>query len=119
MSLQIFVTVKVPGIHYWPEASQQAHAHTYLENPHRHIFHIKVIKTVTEYNREIEFLSFADFVMAEIHSNWYLITQNLVDFGTCSCEQIAQTLLRALDADQVEVSEDGENGAIVTTDRDA
>ena len=53
MSLQIFVTVKVPGIHYWPEASQQAHAHTYLENPHRHIFHIKVIKTVTEYNREI------------------------------------------------------------------
>lgn len=120
---KIFVTVQIPGIHYWPGGQERSKNHQYLQYPHRHIFHIRVTKTVTHDNRDIEFLDFKDKVVLTITQEWSKDwdtippgNKTLCDFRNMSCEMIADRLLYIMNADEVEVSEDGENGAIVTKD---
>lgn len=117
MSTKVFVTLQVPGEHRWPEATEKSKYHKHLANYHRHLFHIKVTVKVTGSNREIEFLEFQEIVWGTL-AQLYPIRNgtNLHQFGHASCEQIAKNLLDALNVYQVEVSEDGENGAIVTQD---
>lgn len=114
MTTKIFVTVKVPGIHWWPEGNTAVH--NYLQYPHRHIFHIKVTLLVTHGNRQVEFFEYQDLLMAVLYKEWgdYKEGQASINFGANSCEIIALRLLNLLNAEEVEVSEDGECGAIVS-----
>jgi len=115
MKQQIYVTVQAAGVHYWPTAGQDSKNHAYLGHLHRHIFTIKVVMSVTHNNRDIEFLDLKDKIYVALACYYPRNeTKTEFDFGTESCEQIAIKLRNEFDADLVEVSEDGENGAIIS-----
>jgi len=121
----IFVTTQVEGIHYWSKAWKDKLLNVnYLKHPHRHMFHLKLELQVYNDDRELEFL---------VMKRWLNIIGQKI-FGDLahlkpipmSCEMIAKEILKevqkfvsSLDDDRIrsascEVSEDGENGAIVS-----
>lgn len=101
MKIQVFITTRFEGMHRWENAPDDV---SFLRNIHRHVFHVRLVKSVSHEDRDIEFIQLKRRVDRYIY--------NMGDLG--SCEMIASDLLRAFEADCVEVSEDGENGAIVT-----
>ncbi len=65
-------------------------------------------KAVTHDDRDVEFILLKRAVEQEI-----VTIGKEEDTGTWSCERWASELLRRMQLDKVEVSEDGENGAVV------
>lgn len=110
MMTEIWTRVELPGIHHWPEAPEHR---GYLAGPHRHLFVITVWVPVDGTNREVEFHDLQDMVRAV----WGAVTR---DCGASSCETLALEMAAELrtrfrvDPSRVEVSEDGESGAVVT-----
>jgi hypothetical protein len=115
----IFVTFQKEGIHKYPAALTDPALATgdeydvsFLGYPHRHIFHFKVWISVEHSDRAIEFIQF---------KRWL---ENLYSKGTLqldykSCEMMAGDLYEQISAKYpgrevwIEVSEDGENGALI------
>lgn len=104
---RIFVRVRAPGWHNWPDAPPQR---AYLSYRHRHMFHYEVSMVVEHNERDVEFHDLMDEVQRLLLTEW----------GNWSCEKIATRLrsqLAALYGDErdivVAVSEDGEAGAVV------
>lgn len=102
----VYCTVLFEGIHCWPTCPFEEVK--YLRDPHRHIFHIKASKEVFHDDRDVE------FIMLKHKVETYLKTA-FPDgqMGATSCEMLGRILMEAFDLVQVEVSEDGENGAII------
>ena len=102
----IFVTFQREGLHKYPEAPA---AVAFLRDLHRHIFHFRVTLQVHHNDRDVEFILFKREL-----ENLYSGTMS-VDFK--SCEMLAEDLIHYISTKypgreiQVEVSEDGENGA--------
>lgn len=108
---RIWVTWARHGIHRYPDAPSEV---AYLSNLHRHLFKFKVTVSVQHDDREIEFHMLQNWCMSLYGSG-----ELALDFQ--SCEMIARGLLsRLVDKYghnryyEVEVSEDGECGAVVT-----
>ncbi len=99
----IVVSFQFESFHYWPGAPSP---HTYLSNPHRHMFHVKAYKEVSHGNREIEIIQFKRVLQCFAIEQWGH-GQNT----TLSCEQMAEALCNKFDLSCCEVLEDGENGA--------
>ena len=106
----IFVTFQVEGIHCYPDAPPGVE---FLRHPHRHIFHYRVMIEVNHNERDIEFILFKRELQG-------LFTFGVMSAESRSCESLAEELAgyilekypkRAL---RVEVSEDGENGAVIS-----
>jgi len=104
------VTHQFPGVHCWPAAEG---THDYLKNPHRHLFHVTVWIEQFHDDRDIEYLLFKDWLMSCCEGG---------QMNNQSCEMIAGSLIDQIRkrwcADrtrliEVEVTEDGENGALV------
>ena len=108
---EVFVTLQVEGIHCWPECPFDEV--DYLRTPHRHMFHIKAQKLVTHSDRDVEFIMLKhriyEYLRIEYGTNF-----DVCLFGSRSCEMIAKELIEEFELTKCEVSEDGENGAIVT-----
>lgn len=110
----IYITFQKEGIHKYPEAATNPDLAdvSFLAYPHRHIFHFKVKVEVKGSNREIEFIQLKRWCEAQYN-------QGTLQLDYKSCEMMAEDLLGAVrliapDRDiEVQVSEDGENGAIV------
>jgi hypothetical protein len=120
----IYVQTQVEGIHYWKNAPKDKILNIkFLKNPHRHMFHIKVTLQVFDDDREFEFL---------LMKRWLTLVGTTI-FGepfklkpvAMSCEMIAREILKKVyhflvESDSsprcvsCEVSEDGENGALVS-----
>lgn len=116
---KIWVTFQKEGIHCYPAASSDPLLATgdeydvsFLGTPHRHIFHFRVWIDVVHNDRDIEFIQF---------KRWL---QKLYESGTLqldykSCEMMADDLYLQIAsrypdrAVWIEVSEDGENGALI------
>lgn len=107
MRKRIFVTTQFEGFHAWEDAPPE---HKYLRSLHRHMFHVRVEKEVREEDREIEFIDFKREVKECIQVLRSSCEEKVIRW---SCETWARVLLERFSADKVEVSEDGENGAIV------
>lgn len=107
MKSWIVIRSRSEGLHCWPSAPEQV---LFLRNPHRHEFHTTVKIEVGHDDRELEFF----MVKKEIEP---LLPYG--DMGSKSCEQMAQEIIVALGMIygrrnySVEVSEDGENSALV------
>lgn len=109
---QIITKLQVEGVHNWPDCPIEEVA--YLKHPHRHIFHIEARKMVTHADRDIEIIQFGHTIRQYLNDCFQCETQNLLDFGSQSCEMIANDLLQTFALDSCQVLEDGENGAIIT-----
>lgn len=108
----IFCTFQVPGLHQW------LGTHSYLKHPHRHVFHFRVEMSVSELDREVEFIAWKQEL--EVFVRETILPGYVVEKA---CEHMATELLDRLEkyypmrGYKVEVSEDGENGAKVSRDR--
>ena len=109
MKRHIFVTFQKEGIHKYPMAPEGVE---FLRNEHRHMFHFKVRIEVEHADREIEFILFKRWL-----ENLYAEGTLELDFK--SCEMMAEELYTHINtrypnrAVVIEISEDGENGAVV------
>jgi hypothetical protein len=98
------------GIHCYPLAPEGVE---FLRNPHRHIFHFHVTVEVFHNDRDIEFILFK----RELEN---LYKEDLLHMDYKSCEMLAEDLIGYISTKyagrdiKVEVSEDDENGAILT-----
>lgn len=105
----MIVCLRRPGFHCWPEAPEQV---DFLRVRHRHLFCFRVEYEVSHGEREVEFfLARLDVCrVLQVHER-----EHGLEFGTLSCEDIAQEIHRRLPNGRkpsaVEVWEDGENGA--------
>ena len=113
----IFCTFQVPGFHCWKAAPDDS---GYLRDMHRHVFHVRVECRVQHDDRDTEFIYFKQF--AKSHFEALGARTDLgVKFGEQSCEMLANALRKRLCGcghlvTRIEVSEDAENGSIVTID---
>ncbi len=108
---EIWIKFREERVHWWPGAPLHR---SYLGNRHRHLFHVTVQTCVGHDDREIEFHDLLD----EARSRF----AEMVPLASpMSCEHMARQLGSRLSHHyqrtfRVEVSEDGECGAIVTTE---
>lgn len=109
----IEVTFQKEGIHKYPAALTDPNLKhvSFLGYPHRHMFHFRVRVSVTHNDREIEFILFK----RELQS----LYNGIYDIDYKSCEMIAEELIEYVNKNypgrvvEVNVSEDGENGAVL------
>ena len=105
MKTMIWVTAQFAAFHRWLDAPDDV---SFLRQYHRHMFHVKVWVRVTHSDRDVEFFQFKRKLELVIDDK---LRDREFDM---SCEMIAETLLHSLpESVAAEVSEDGENGAIV------
>jgi hypothetical protein len=119
---QIWITFRREGIHKYPAALNDPLLATgdhydvsFLGYPHRHIFHFRVSIDVYHNDRDIEFIQFKRWV-----ESLYSGESNCLRLDYKSCEMIADDLYVQI-ANRypnrnviIEVSEDGENGCLIT-----
>ena len=116
----IWVTFRKEGIHKYPAALEDPALATgdeydvsFLGYPHRHIFHFKVRIGVTHNDRDIEFIQFKRWLES-------LYSDGTIQLDYKSCEMISDDLYEQISTKypgrfvEIEVSEDGENGCIIT-----
>lgn len=108
---EVFCSLQVDGLHRWKECPFEEVA--YLRDLHRHMFHIKCYKNVNHSDRDTEFIILKHQVMGYFKDTFYEIPLRCCNFGEMSCEMIAERLIEFFNLSRCEVSEDGENGAIV------
>jgi hypothetical protein len=110
----IEVTFQKEGIHKYPAALDDPKLKDvqFLGYPHRHMFHFRVRVSVNHNDRDIEFILFK----RELES----LYQDAMNIDYKSCEMLAEELITYIATKypqrqiEVGVSEDGENGAILT-----
>lgn len=100
----VWVTARFMAYHRWKDAPESV---AFLRDYHRHVFHVKLTVQVGHGDREVEFFTLKDQLQRHLRTVWE--GQRFDQ----SCEQIAEVILWTFGAAQVEVSEDGENGATV------
>lgn len=107
----VFCTLQVEGVHHWPGCPYEEV--DYLRVPHRHVFHVKAFKKVEHNDRDVEFIMLKHQIL-EYFKQFYDDQRKLYVFGAMSCEMIGAELMTRYNLTQVEVSEDNENGAVLT-----
>ena len=114
----IWVTFQKEGIHKYPAALEDPKLATgdeydvsFLGYPHRHTFHFRVWIEVFHDDRDIEFIQFKRWLTK-------LYDQRTLELDYKSCEMISDDLYLQIQERYpgrnvwIEVSEDGENGAL-------
>jgi len=106
--MYLFVTFTFEGFHKYSQAPTKV---SYLRSIHRHLFHVKVYIPVDDLSsRELEFIMVKNSIQSKLP-----VYVNINDTGSCEdiCRKISymcNTLYNLICP--VEVSEDGENGAL-------
>jgi hypothetical protein len=118
---QIWVTWQREGIHKYPAAATDPALATgdeydvsFLASPHRHMFHFRVWIDVFHNDRDVEFIQFKRWCESLYHGHGAVLS---LDYK--SCEMMADDLYIQIASRypgrvvHIEVSEDGENGALI------
>ena len=118
MITNIIIKFRIEGIHHWPYATKHAgESVSFLESPHRHMFHITCKMRVSHNDRDVEIIKFKREVMEYMRENYKnyndMNHDSVCQFNSMSCEMIAENLAREFNLSYCEVLEDGENGAEV------
>lgn len=111
ITTEVYCTFRMEGIHNWPSCPYDEVA--YLRDPHRHMFHFKASVNVTHDDRDVEFIMLKHTLLEYMYENYWHDEHKCLHFGPMSCEMIARELMEVFELSQCEVSEDGENGAIL------
>jgi hypothetical protein len=113
---KIWVTWQREGIHKYPAAlTDPALADVqFLGYPHRHMFHFRVWIDVFHNDRDLEFIQFKRWCESLYNSD-----NSVLSLDHKSCEMMADDLYIQIATRypgrvvHIEVSEDGENGALI------
>jgi hypothetical protein len=114
---KIWVTWQREGIHKYPAAltDPQLADVQFLGYPHRHIFHFRVSIDVFHNDRDLEFIQFKRWC-----ESMYSSDNSVLSLDHKSCEMIADDLYIQIAGRYpgrnvtIEVSEDGENGCLIS-----
>ena len=120
----VFVTFQREGIHKYPAALTDPKLATgewddvsFLGHPHRHMFHFKVTIEVTHNDRDIEFIQFKRWC-ERLYAGAPGEAALELDYKSCEmmAEQLADQIIERYPNRylQIEIAEDGENGATLT-----
>lgn len=101
----VLASFQIEGFHCWPDAPEPV---AFLRDRHRHMFHVELEREVTHADRDVEIILLARAAKALLVEEF----GERCEFGTLSCEAIAEFLLTRLHLRSSTVLEDGENGAI-------
>lgn len=112
---KIYVKFSKEGIHQYPAAGIEPALRdvNFLAYPHRHIFHFMVSISVEHNDRDIEFIQFKRWLES-------LYQGGTLELNFRSCEMIAEELYVEISKKypnrsvEIRVSEDDENGAILS-----
>ncbi len=107
ITTEVYCTLQFEATHNWSGCPFEEV--DYLCFPHRHVFHIKAHKQVFHNDRDEEFIMLKHKIATYLEDKY-----PTHKFGSQSCEMIAHDLLDKFNLSRCEVSEDLENGAIVT-----
>jgi hypothetical protein len=120
--IESFVQINTDVVGYHAYCSAPANV-SFLASRHRHVFKIRARFQVFVDDRELEFFTELR-ELNDLLATIFNVDSTLcgIDFGDKSCEQIAHDLLgHYIESEryfkrkiEIEVSEDGENSAIVT-----
>ena len=113
---QIWITWQKEGIHKYPAAltDPQLADVQFLGYPHRHMFHFRVWIDVFHNDRDLEFIQFKRWC-----ESLYSGQGAVLSLDHKSCEMMADDLYIQIASRypgrvvHIEVSEDGENGALI------
>lgn len=112
MKKTLIVSLEVEGLHCWPDAPAEV---SFLRHPHRHRFKFVIGIQVSRTDRQKEFFREQDslrvLVATQLARGIDRSLKGLLDFGSASCELLAEIIVEATGARWAEVWEDGENGA--------
>lgn len=104
---EVYCLVLFEATHCWPSCPIEEVS--YLRYPHRHVFYIRAYKNVNHLDRETEFI----YLKHKIEK--YLTEKYPTrDLGSTSCEMLAKDLISQFDLTKADVSEDNENGSVLT-----
>jgi hypothetical protein len=111
MKTWAIIRVRFEAMHHWPGAPDGRHDH--LRSLHRHEFHVTLYAEQKHNDRDIEYLAAKDKLTVWLSHIGF-------DMGSTSCEMLAEKTIAFAQAMwgkdrsyRCEVSEDGENGALV------
>lgn len=107
-NIKVVVTLQFEALHNWPgvvEALPEDPSIHFLQYPHRHVFHIRLEKSVKHQDRDVEIILLKRRVLDYL--NHKFPDRNM---GATSCEMLAWDIGSVFDCDCVEVLEDNENG---------
>lgn len=107
MQTEVWCTLQFEATHNWPGCPYDEV--DYLKVPHRHIFHVKAYHIVEHNDRDVEFIMMKHRIQEYLSKKY-----RGGKFGAKSCEMLATELCEVFNLTRCEVSEDLENGAIVT-----
>lgn len=102
--MTIYAVCRFEATHRWPAA---AGAVRFLRHPHRHVFHVRAEMAVSHDDRQVEFLG----LQRRLEQTCLRLKAKALA-RTWSCEHYARAIGMQLGCTRVEVSEDGENGAV-------
>lgn len=105
-TIEVFASGDWIGFHRWPNAPERV---KFLSFQHRHKFCWRAWWRVAGHDRDIEFCAMKERVTLALR-----FQANKKESEMWSCEKWALYILQTFDCSRVEVSEDGENGAVVT-----
>jgi len=109
----VIVKLAVDGMHNFPKAAELFPEVAFLADRHRHMFYFTVACKVTHSDRDKEFIMLKRDILEYINKEYYNISSRTCEFGSKSCEMLAEEILKEFNAECVEVWEDQENGARV------
>jgi len=109
----VIVKLAVDGCHNFPKAAELFPEVAFLADRHRHMFHFTVACEVTHSDRDKEFIMLKRDIIEHINKYYYNAQTRTCEFGSRSCEMLAEEVLNRFNAEWVEVWEDMENGARV------
>ena len=113
---EVFCTLQFAGLHQWSGCNIDEVS--YLSNLHRHVFHFKCYSKVSHGDRDVEFIKLKQDIGDHLDLLYYDCDYNCLNFQNMSCEMIGTDLIDSFGLSKIEVSEDGENGAIITVEED-
>jgi len=102
----IWITTQFEGFHQYLNAPTEV---SFLQNKHRHIFHVKVFIEVMHNDRDIEFIMFKNYIN-------FIINTKINKDNVGSCEMLADKIHDSVSEYylnrkiKINVSEDLENG---------
>lgn len=109
---EVFCTLQIEGIHAWYQCPIEEV--DFLKVEHRHIFYIKAYHKVEHSDRDIEFIQLKHNIQEYLRNTYWNDSKRIHYLGAKSCEMLAIELIEKFNLTRCEVSEDNENGSIVS-----
>lgn len=111
--VSLVIRLQFEGWHHWPDATGE---YEYLSNVHRHMFHVTAWLSLEKQDnknnhRQVEFIA-TKRQLLEWCNNKMMSASHDNDVIQWSCERWAEEICNNFPFSSVEVSEDGENGAL-------